>query len=265
MRPEEIPVRIEMRVPVTEVGNASDDSESEVNTMLRRIDQPNSGGEALSGMTASNPRQAVYSVLTSWFSRRFMTGFAILFPIVVTGYITYWFLAFFDSFFSPVYKGLIGFNPFGLGFVTAMVFIFVTGVVMSSWAGGILLKVGEWCIKKTPVVKHIYSASKQVSAAINPDNETAKAFKECVIIKHPRNGEYAFAFITGETWVQTPGGDLRLNTVYVPTNHVYVGDVFLLQPRDILKPNITVREGLEIVVSCGMAIPTSVIATLAEG
>ena len=35
---------------------------------------------------------------------------------------------------------------------------------MSSWLGGLLLQVGEWIIKKLPLVKHIYSAAKQVSA-----------------------------------------------------------------------------------------------------
>ena len=35
---------------------------------------------------------------------------------------------------------------------------------MSSWLGGLLLQVGEWIIKKLPIVKHIYSAAKQVSA-----------------------------------------------------------------------------------------------------
>ena len=90
---------------------------------------------------------------------------------------------------------------------------------MSSWAGGFVLAVGEWFIKQVPLVKNIYSASKQVSchdrldrytdkrrvvqvsAALNPDNEATRAFKECVLIKHPRNGEFAFGFITGETWV----------------------------------------------------------------
>ena len=33
---------------------------------------------------------------------------------------------------------------------------------MSSWLGGLLLQVGEWIIKKLPLVKHIYSAAKQV-------------------------------------------------------------------------------------------------------
>lgn len=42
------------------------------------------------------------------------------------------------------------------------VFIFMTGIFVSSWIGGALLSVGEWIIKKLPLVKHIYSAAKQV-------------------------------------------------------------------------------------------------------
>ena len=32
--------------------------------------------------------------------------------------------------------------------------------------------------------------------------------------------------------------------MYVPTNHVYVGDIFLLGKEDIIRPNLSVREGL---------------------
>lgn len=32
----------------------------------------------------------------------------------------------------------------------------------SSWLGSALLGIGEWIIKRLPLVKHIYSASKQV-------------------------------------------------------------------------------------------------------
>ena len=40
------------------------------------------------------------------------------------------------------------------------------------------------------------------------------------------------------------GSELELFSVYVPTNHVYVGDIFLLGKGDIIKPNLSVREGL---------------------
>jgi hypothetical protein len=43
----------------------------------------------------------------------------------------------------------------------------------------------------------------QVSAAVSPSNEQANSFRECVIIRHPRrDGEFAFAFITGQTVLQ---------------------------------------------------------------
>uniref|UniRef100_A0A061RPD4 Integral membrane protein n=1 Tax=Tetraselmis sp. GSL018 TaxID=582737 RepID=A0A061RPD4_9CHLO len=244
------------------------------------------GREAvIHGKRTPGPCEALLTFLSSWFSKKFMSGCAILFPLVVTVYITWWFLTFFDNFFSPLYQALFGFHVFGLGFMTSMMFIFFTGVFVSSYFGGILLSLGEWIIRKVPLVKHIYSASKQIGAAVNPDNGQAKAFKECVIIRHPRHGEYAFAFITGETTLQSPcegmeswqrhrpsqftvrrrrtwqrpSDDMKLFSVYVPTNHVYVGDVFLLQDSDIIRTNISVREGLEIVVSIGMAIPSTLV------
>ncbi|KAF5725994.1 hypothetical protein HS088_TW23G00731 [Tripterygium wilfordii] len=52
-----------------------------------------------------------------------------------------------------------------------------------------------------PLVRHIYNASKQISAAISPDQNT-QAFKEVAIIRHPRIGEYAFGFITSSVVLQ---------------------------------------------------------------
>lgn len=43
---------------------------------------------------------------------------------------------------------------------------------------------------------------------------------------------------------QTGSQDLHLNIVYVPTNHVYVGDVFLMEDKEITYTNLSVREGL---------------------
>ncbi len=36
---------------------------------------------------------------------------------------------------------------------------------------------------------------------------------------------------------------------------VYVGDIYMLEDKDVIHTNLTVREGLEIVVSVGMAVP----------
>jgi len=198
-------------------------------------------------------RKAFYAVLQSWVSKKFMSGCVVLFPVAITFYITWWFIQFVDGFFRPIYVRL-GFNIFGLGFVTSLFFIFLMGLFVSSWMGASVLWVGEWFIKKMPLVKHIYSASKQISAAISPDQNT-RAFKEVAIIRHPRVGEYAFGFITSSLVLQVESGDEELCSVYVPTNHLYIGDIFLVNSKDIIRPNLSVREGIEIVVSVGMSMP----------
>ncbi|KAI5588578.1 hypothetical protein POPTR_005G124100v4 [Populus trichocarpa] len=142
----------------------------------------------------------------------------------------------------------------GLGFVTSISFIFLIGVFMSSWLGASVLGLGEWFIKKMPFVSYIYSASKQISAAISPD-QSSNAFKEVAIIRHPRHGEYAFGFITSIVILRGSMGAEELCCVYVPTNHLYLGDIFLISSKDILRPNLSVREGIEIVISGGMSIP----------
>jgi uncharacterized membrane protein len=81
-----------------------------------------------------------------------------------------------------------------------------------------------------------------------------------IVIYFNPNGSQFHADICKLCALQTPQGELELYSVYVPTNHVYVGDIFLLGKDDIIKPNLSVREGLEIVVSVGMAIPPNLIA-----
>ncbi|KAK7856544.1 protein like cov 2 [Quercus suber] len=116
----------------------------------------------------SSTRKACCFVLQSWVSKKFMTGCVVLFPVAVTFFITWWFIQFVDGFFSPIYDQL-GFDIFGLGFITSLLFVFLVGVFVSSWIGGTVFSIGEWFIKRMPFIRHIYSASKQISSAISPE------------------------------------------------------------------------------------------------
>ncbi|XP_031274524.1 protein LIKE COV 2-like [Pistacia vera] len=203
--------------------------------------------------SSSSTRQACCFVLQSWISKKFMTGCVVLFPVAVTFFVTWWFIQFVDGFFSPMYERL-GIDIFGLGFVTSLVFVFLVGVFVSSWLGSTVFWVGEWFIKRMPFMKHIYSASKQISSAISPDQNTT-AFKEVAIIRHPRVGEYAFGFITSTVTLQKDNEDEELCSVFVPTNHLYIGDILLVNSKEIIRPNLSIREGIEIIVSGGMTMP----------
>ncbi|XP_008785846.1 protein LIKE COV 2 [Phoenix dactylifera] len=201
----------------------------------------------------SSTRKACCAVLQSWVSKKFMTGCVVLFPVAITFFITWWFIQFVDGFFSPLYAKL-GVDIFGLGFLTSLVFVFLVGIFVSSWLGATVFWLGEWFIKRMPFVRHIYSASKQISTAISSD-QNAAAFKEVAIIRHPRVGEYAFGFITSSVILQSDKGDEELCSVYVPTNHLYIGDIFLVNSQEIIRPNLSIREGIEIIVSGGMTMP----------
>ncbi|CAN7126927.1 unnamed protein product [Brassica rapa subsp. narinosa] len=219
--------------------------------------KPSSSSSSSSSHNAG--QETFYKLIRSWASKKFMTGCVILLPMAITFYVTWWFIHFVDGFFSPIYAHL-GINIFGLGFITSITFIFLVGVFMSSWLGTSVLNLGEWFIKRMPFVRHIYNASKQISTAISPDQNT-QAFKEVAIIRHPRIGEYAIGFITSTLVLQTYSDEEELCCVYVPTNHLYIGDVFLVSTKDVIRPNLSVREGIEIVVSGGMSMP-QVLSTL---
>ncbi|KAF9682437.1 hypothetical protein SADUNF_Sadunf05G0108800 [Salix dunnii] len=86
-------------------------------------------------------------------------------------------------------------------------------------------------------------------------DQNTTAFKEVAIIRHPRVGEYAFGFITSSVILQRDNEDEELCSVFVPTNHLYIGDIFLVNSKDIIRPNLSIREGIEIIVSGGMSMP----------
>ncbi|XP_019430911.1 PREDICTED: protein LIKE COV 2-like isoform X2 [Lupinus angustifolius] len=230
-------------IPLSQAENASPSN----------INDPEDPAKSPPNSPNYSTRRACCFVLQSWVSKKFMTGCVVLFPVAVTFFITWWFIEFVDGFFSPMYTRL-GVDIFGLGFITSLVFVLLIGVFVSSWMGATVFSFGEWVIKKMPFVRHIYSASKQISAAVSPDQNTT-AFKEVAIIRHPRVGEYAFGFITSTVTLQKENEDEEVCSVFVPTNLLYIGDIFLVNSKDVIRPNLSIREGIEIIISGGMTMP----------
>lgn len=44
--------------------------------------------------------------------------------------------------------------------------------------------------------------------------------------------------------MQTDDGDEELCSVFVPTNHLYIGDILLVNSKDVIRPNLSIREGI---------------------
>ena len=77
------------------------------------------------------------------------------------------------------------------------------------------------------------------------------------MIDDPGRG-FVLGFLTREFTVDRGQGPESLVAVYVPTNHLYLGDV-LIYPRDRVSfPDITVEQGIRIFLTGGMALSSRV-------
>ena len=103
-----------------------------------------------------------------------------------------------------------------------------------------------------PVFRTIYAPVKQIVVAFSPDNEFG--FKRVAMIEDPRRG-YVLGFLTREFTVDRGRGPEPLLAVYVPTNHLYLGDVVICERERVTFPDISVEEGIKIFLTGGMALP----------
>lgn len=64
----------------------------------------------------------------------------------------------------------------------------------------------------------------------------------------------ASSLIMHVSWLlQKDNGDEELCSVFVPTNHLYIGDIFLVSSKEIIRPNLSIREGIGMVFLIAMA------------
>ena len=105
---------------------------------------------------------------------------------------------------------------------------------------------------KVPVFRTIYAPVKQLIAAFSPDNEFG--FKRVVMLEDKQG--YSLGFLTKEFTVDRGQGAEVLVAVYVPTNHLYLGDIVIVERARALFPDITVEEGIRVFLTGGMALPS---------
>ena len=116
-----------------------------------------------------------------------------------------------------------------------------------------MLQRAENWLLQVPVFKTIYAPVKQLVAAFSPDNEAG--FKKVVIVEDARRG-MVMGFLTREFTLDRGAGPEPIVAVYVPTNHLYLGDVVVFPREQAIFPDVSVEEGIRIFLTGGMALPT---------
>jgi uncharacterized membrane protein len=142
----------------------------------------------------------------------------------------------------------------GLGLLVAVLLVVLMGSFATNVVGRRTLGYLDKVLYRIPIFGNVYSAVKQLLNAFSPDNQVA--FKEFVVVHHREKGQYCFGFLTGEVALQRVAGEPEpLVAVYIPTNHLYLGDILLTRREDILLTHLSVPQGIQIVLSGGISIP----------
>jgi uncharacterized membrane protein len=191
------------------------------------------------------------------FRNYFFTGLLVLGPLVLTGYVVWRLFFFFDHMLGSTLRGGYirpGGIP-GLGFVTVVLIILVTGMLASNLLGRQVARAVEGALLRVPYLRGLYSTVKQVGEALLSDKRGA--FQRVVLVEFPRPGVYAVAFVTAPPSRAVLGSDGRpLTAVFLPTPPNPTTGPLLYFPEEALIPtSLTVEQAIKMVISGGVATP----------
>lgn len=184
--------------------------------------------------------------------RTLLTGLFIVAPFSLTFILLAWFVAVVDRALAPL-VGIIGYPIPGLGLMVAFCLILLAGVLGSNIAGQHLLEILEDFLLKIPVFNWVYKTIKQLSEVFSPGAKTH--FKGVVLVEYPRPEVYSLGFVTNRLHIEQGSQKREMVSVYIPTNHMYIGDYVLVPSERVIATRLTQQEGIQAAISAGAALP----------
>jgi uncharacterized membrane protein len=188
----------------------------------------------------------------SWLRRSFLTGLVVTVPLMITVVTLWWFFRLVDGVARPLSLYWFGRQVPGLGVLLTGGVILLAGAVATNVIGRRILQRAEAWLLNVPLFKTVYAPVKQLVAAFSPDSETG--FKRVVIVDDQKRG-MVIGFLTREFSLDRGQGSEPMIAVYVPTNHLYLGDVLVYPRSQAFYPDVSVEEGIRIFLTGGMALP----------
>jgi uncharacterized membrane protein len=198
----------------------------------------------------------------------FLAGILITAPIFVTLYVAWAFITFIDDKIAALIPARYNpeqFLPFsipGLGLVVLIAVLTLVGALTAGFVGRQVHRLSESAFARMPVLRGIYSATRQVFETVLA--QKSNAFREAVLVEYPRRGLWTVAFVTGR-----PEGEVgrmaseEMVTIYVPTTpNPTSGFMLFVATREVIPLAMSVEEAIKYVVSTGLVVPPERVAEL---
>ncbi|HKK01739.1 MAG TPA: DUF502 domain-containing protein [Desulfuromonadales bacterium] len=195
--------------------------------------------------------------LVNHLKKKLGTGLLVIIPVGLTIFVLRFLFNVADGVFAPfihktvsVFFGETSYIP-GLGMIAGLVVVYVTGLVATNVFGRRLVDYWDRFLSHIPIVKSIYTSSKQITNVFSKGGKNS--FRRSVYVEFPKEGCFSIAFITNS--VQAESGR-RYHTVFVPTSpNPTSGYVLLLEEDKVFPTAFGVEEAMKIIMSGGMVTP----------
>lgn len=191
-----------------------------------------------------------FSIVGRHLRAKMLAGILALIPLVVTFLVLRLVFNFLDGLVQPLVEKIWHREIPGVGLVITLVTIYVTGLVAANVLGRFMIRQAETVILHIPLVKWIYNIAKNMVDALTA---AGKGVSRVVIVEWPKKGTYTVGFLTSST--KDSDGKV-FHCVLVPTTPTpQSGMLAILPEEDVIFTNMSVEEGVKLIVSSGILTP----------
>lgn len=183
----------------------------------------------------------------------FVTGLLVLVPVFVTIEILMWLVVSLENSVRDVLPtSLLAWDFRGLGLISAILLILLTGFITQNYVGKWLVHMLDEAVRGVPLIGGLYGGIKKFLETIfNPADDR---FKGAVLVEFPRPGMYSVGFRTGSPDPKIARHTTKpLANIFIPCTPNPTAGFYVLVPEDeLIALDLTVQEAFKIVISMGL-------------
>jgi uncharacterized membrane protein len=189
----------------------------------------------------------------------FATGLLITLPIFFTLYLIYVVFRFIDGIWGKVINFYLnrnfGITVPGLGIILGIITVIIVGFITTNFFGKRIFHALEGWFLKFPFIRQIYPAAKQIVDSFI--SKESPAFKKVVLIEYPSKGLWSVGFMTNDSFTEAEkaSGEGLMHVFVATTPSPLTGFLVLVPKRDVKFLDISVEQGVKLIVSAGIVKP----------
>jgi uncharacterized membrane protein len=198
---------------------------------------------------------------------KMLAGVLVILPLGITFLVLKFVFNTFDSILGPLVPEVTDalfdreIHAPGLGIMGFLILVYLFGVLATNVLGRRLVSWADHIFNRIPLVKNIYTSSKQLTEAFSTTR--MGTFRQTVLVEFPGEDHYVIGFVTNE--VKDLDGEEKIS-VFIPTGFVPPAGFLLFLPRrKVLATQLTVEEAIKSIMSVGIVTPNPFPVSLKNG